>query len=50
LSVSCTVKSDYFGTLASILETTGRDSEAAGMQNRAEQLSQEAKKRDESEA
>jgi tetratricopeptide (TPR) repeat protein len=39
-------KSDYLGTLASILEATGRGSEAAEMQKRAEELFQQAKKRD----
>jgi tetratricopeptide (TPR) repeat protein len=37
-------KSDYFGTLASIMRATGRDSEAAEMQNRADELFQAAKK------
>jgi tetratricopeptide (TPR) repeat protein len=41
-------KSDYLGTLASILEATGRNPEAAEMQTRAEQLYQQAKKRNES--
>ena len=37
-------KSDYFGTLASIMRATGRNSEAAEMQNRANELFQAAKK------
>jgi tetratricopeptide (TPR) repeat protein len=41
-------KSDYLGTLGSILEATGRNPEAAEMQTRAEQLYQQAKKRNES--
>lgn len=36
--------SDYFGTLASIMKATGRSSEAAEMQNRADELFQAAKK------
>jgi tetratricopeptide (TPR) repeat protein len=42
-------KSDYFGTLASIMKATGRNSEAAEMQNRADELFQAGKKGDESE-
>ena len=42
-------KSDYLGTLASVLEATGRSSEAAEMQNRSRELFQRAKERDESE-
>ena len=42
-------KSDYFGTMASIMKATGRSSEATEMQNRADKLFQAAKKRDESE-
>jgi tetratricopeptide (TPR) repeat protein len=41
-------KSDYLGTLASVLEATGRSSEAAEMQNRSRELFQHAKERDES--
>jgi tetratricopeptide (TPR) repeat protein len=40
-------KSDYFATLASIMKATGRSSEAAEMQNRADELFQRAKERDE---
>lgn len=39
-------KSDYVGTLASILEGTGRGFEAAEMQKRAKELLQQANKRD----
>ncbi len=42
-------KSDYLGTLASVLEATERSSEAAEMQNRSRELFQQAKARDESE-
>jgi tetratricopeptide (TPR) repeat protein len=42
-------KSDYFGTLASIMKATGRSSEAAEMQNHADKLFQAANKHDESE-
>ena len=41
-------KSDYLATLASVLEATGRSSEAAEMQNRSRELFQQAKERDES--
>jgi tetratricopeptide (TPR) repeat protein len=37
-------KSDYLATLASILEASGRNSEAAEMRNRADQLFEQAKK------
>ena len=42
-------KSDYLGTLASVMQAASRNSEAAEMRNRAEQLFQNAKKRDENE-
>lgn len=42
-------KSDYFGTLASIMKATGRSSESAEMQNHADKLFQAANKQDESE-
>jgi hypothetical protein len=37
-------KSDYFGTLASIMKATERSFKAAEMQNRADDLFQQAKK------
>lgn len=40
-------KSDYLATLASILEASGRNSEAVEMRSRADQLFEEAKKRNE---
>ncbi|HVN18722.1 MAG TPA: hypothetical protein VMU05_08115, partial [Dongiaceae bacterium] len=40
-------KSDYLGTLASILEATGRNSESEGMKSRADELYQSAEKRNE---
>jgi tetratricopeptide (TPR) repeat protein len=42
-------ESDYLGTLASILEATGRNSEATEMQNRAQQLFEQTKKENERE-
>jgi tetratricopeptide (TPR) repeat protein len=42
-------KSDYFGTLASIMKATGRSSEAAEMQNHADKLFPAANKQDENE-
>lgn len=42
-------KSDYLGTLASVLEAAGRSSEAVEVQNRSRELFQHAKERDESE-
>ena len=42
-------KSDYFATLASILEATGRNYDAAEMRNRADQLYAEAEKQGKSE-
>ena len=42
-------KSDSFGILDSIMNATGCSSEAAEMQNRADELFQAAKKRDGSE-
>jgi tetratricopeptide (TPR) repeat protein len=42
-------KSDYLGTLASILEATGRNSEAAEMKSRAQQLFEQTKKENERE-
>jgi hypothetical protein len=41
-------KSDYLNTLASILETTGGDTEATELRKRAEQLFEQAKKENES--
>jgi tetratricopeptide (TPR) repeat protein len=43
-------KSDYLTTLASILEATGRNSEAEETRNRAQQLFEQSKKENESEA
>jgi len=40
-------KSDYLGTLASILEATGRNSESEGMKSRADELFQRAQKQNE---
>jgi tetratricopeptide (TPR) repeat protein len=42
-------KSDYFSTLASILEASGRNSEVAEMRNRADQLFERAKQQNENE-
>jgi tetratricopeptide (TPR) repeat protein len=42
-------KSDYLATLASILEATGRNSEAEEMQNRAQELFEQAQKENERE-
>ena len=41
-------RSDYVAVLASILEATGRSSEAMELQNRANQLFEEGKKQNES--
>ena len=40
-------KSDYLGTLASIMNATGRRSEVAEMQSRADKLFEQAKKQKE---
>jgi tetratricopeptide (TPR) repeat protein len=46
--LSAPEKSDYLSTLASILEATGRSSEAVGIRNRAQQLFEQTKQENDS--